>query len=355
MHKKYYTLAEIAELTQSKLIGDPDYLISNVSDLQTADTEDASFLANPNYEQAMKRSKAGVVFINEPFEELENRNFLVTNDPSRAFQTLLEMFHENIVKLSGFSTIHPSAIIHEKSTIGNNVSIGPLAVIDQNAKIGNNSSIGAGCYIGPGVYIGEHTLIHANVTIRELCFIGNRVVLHPGVVIGSCGFGYVTDENGHHHKLCQVGIVTIEDDVEIGANSTVDRSRFKSTTIKRGTKIDNLVQIAHGVTIGQDCIVVAQTGIAGSTEIGDHVVLGGQVGVAGHIKICSNVAIGAKSGVSKSIIKPGNYRGIPAIPILEFNRIAVHTRNIDKFIDRLKEVESKIYSSQERRNLSRVN
>lgn len=340
MHKKFYTLAEIAEITQSKLIGDPDYLISNVSDLQTADAEDASFLANPHYEQAMKRSKAGVIFINEITEEGEHRNFLINSDPSRAFQKLLELFHENTVKLSGFATIHPSAVIHEKSTIGKNVSIGPLAVIDQNAKIGDNTSIGAGCYIGPAVVIGENSIIHPNVTIRELCLIGNRVILHPGVVIGSCGFGYVTDEKGKHHKLCQVGIVTIEDDVEIGSNSTVDRSRFKSTTIKRGTKIDNLVQIAHGVTIGEDCIIVAQTGIAGSTELGNHVVLGGQVGVAGHIKICSNVAVGAKSGISKSITKPGNYRGIPAVPILEFNRMAVHTRNIDKFIERLKGLES---------------
>lgn len=354
MHKKYYTLAEIAELTQSKLIGDPDYLISNVSDLQTADAEDASFLANPNYEQAMKRSKAGVIFISEALEENADRNFLINSDPSRAFQKLLEMFHENIIKLSGFSGIHPSAVIHEKSTIGNNVSIGPLAIVDQNAKIGDNTTIGAGCYIGPGVIIGEQSVIHPNVTIRELCIIGNRVILHPGVVIGSCGFGYVTDEDGHHQKLCQVGIVTIEDDVEIGSNSTVDRSRFKSTTIGRGTKIDNLVQIAHGVTIGHDCIIVAQTGIAGSTEVGNHVVFGGQVGIAGHIKISSNVAIGAKSGVSKSITKPGNYRGIPAVPILEFNRIAVHTRNIDKFLDRLKEIESKLHISKDNRSFSRV-
>ncbi|MEC7839403.1 MAG: UDP-3-O-(3-hydroxymyristoyl)glucosamine N-acyltransferase [Chlamydiota bacterium] len=342
MHKKFFTLAEIAEMTDSKLIGDPEYLISNVSDLQSAEPEDASFFANPRYEQVMKSSRAGAIFVSTPQETVKEKNFLINEDPSRAFQVILEAFHSVTHKLTGFSETHPSAVIHDTAFIGKNVSIGPNAVIDQDVKIGDNTFIGAGCYVGASVSIGENCLVHPNVTIRELCKVGNNVILHPGVVIGSCGFGLTTDKNGKHQKLCQVGIVTIEDDVEIGANSTIDRSRFKSTRIGRGTKIDNLVQIGHGVQIGEDNIIVSQTGIAGSSETGNHVIMGGQVGIAGHVSICSNVAIAAKSGISKSITQPGNYRGVPAVPIVDFNRNTVHLRNIGKLVKRLQKVENEL-------------
>lgn len=339
MHKKYFTLAEIAEMTGSELIGDPDYLISNVSDLQTAEAEDASFLSNPRYEKAMHLSNAGVIFIAKSIMAIEGKNFLVHSNPTVAFQTVLEAFFEATHMLTGFSGAHSSAVIHEKSSIGKNVTIGPNAVIDQDARIGDNTFIGAGSYIGAGVTIGDNTLIHPNVTIRELCQIGNKVVIHPGVVIGSCGFGFTTNSDGTHEKLCQVGIVIIEDDVEIGANSTIDRSRFKATIISKGTKIDNLVQIGHGVAIGQNNIIVSQTGIAGSTKLGDNVVIGGQVGIAGHITITDNVAIAAKSGVSKSIKKPGNYRGIPILPFDEYNRKYVHFKKLDKLYKRIDRLE----------------
>lgn len=348
MLKKYFTIAELAEMTGSTVVGDPDYLISNVSDLQAAEAEDASFLSNPRYEKAMKRSKAGVIIISSESIASEGRNFLINSDPTRAFQVVLEAFYEVTHMLTGFSGIHPSAVIHEKSSIGENVSIGPNAVVDQDARIGNNSFIGAGTYIGAGVSVGENCLIHPNVTIRELCIIGDNVVIHPGVVIGSCGFGFTTDDKGKHHKLRQVGIVTIEDDVEIGANTTVDRSRFKSTVIAKGSKIDNLVQIGHGVYIGEDNIIVSQTGIAGSSQTGKNVVIGGQVGVAGHISINSNVAIAAKSGVSKSINEPGNYRGIPVLPIDEYNRKYVHFKKIDKLLKRIEELENNLESSVEK-------
>lgn len=342
MHKKYYTVAELAEMTNSEVVGDPDYLISNVSDLQSADAEDVSFLSNPRYEKAMKNSKAGVIFIASSTLASEGKNFLVNADPTRAFQVVLEAFHEATHMLTGFSGVHPTAVIHEKSTIGDNVTIGPHAVIDQDCRIGDNTFIGAGSYIGAGVSVGENCLVHPNVTIRELCIIGNNVVIHPGVVIGSCGFGFTTDEQGKHHKLCQMGIVTIEDDVEIGANTTIDRSRFKSTIISKGSKIDNLVQIGHGVHVGEDNIIVSQTGIAGSSTTGKNVIIGGQVGVAGHISINSNVAIAAKSGVSKSINEPGNYRGIPVLPIDEYNRKYVHFKKVDKLLKRLEKVESEL-------------
>lgn len=347
MVKKFFSLAELAEMTDSVTLGDSDYLISNVSDLQSANAEDISFFSNPRYEQVMKKSKAGAIFINNPDLAIPGKNFLINKNPSKAFQVVLETFYHATNKTTGFSGIHPTAVIHESAFIGENVNIGPKVVIEQDAKIGNNCFIGAGSYIGFGVTIGENTHVHANVTIREFTEIGKNVIIHPGVVIGSCGFGLITGSDGRHHKLKQVGIVKIEDEVEIGSNTTIDRPRFNSTFIGYGTKIDNLVQIGHGVKIGKNCVIVAQVGIAGSTEIDDNVIIGGQTGIAGHLKIHSNVSIAAKSGVSKSITQPGNYRGVPAVPVEEFNRNTVLLRQIDKFLSRLKKIEMKVKSTSE--------
>jgi UDP-3-O-[3-hydroxymyristoyl] glucosamine N-acyltransferase len=186
--------------------------------------------------------------------------------------------------------------------------------------------------------------LHPHVSIREECIVGNRVILQPGCVIGSCGFGYTTNREGKHQKLQQLGKVIIEDDVEIGANSTVDRSRFKSTIIKQGTKIDNLVQIGHGVVIGEDNIIVAQTGIAGSSQTGKHVTLAGQVAVAGHLKICDKVVIAGRGGVAKSIETPGTYGGYPLLPLNDYNRMLVHMRNLENFAKKIKELEKKLES-----------
>lgn len=342
MVKKFFSLAELAEMTDSITIGDNDYLISNVSDLQCANAEDISFFSNSRYEQLMKKSKAGAIFISHQDFAIPGKNFLINTNPSKAFQIVLEKFYQATNKTTGFTGIHPTAVIHETAFIGENVTIGPKVVIEQDVKIANNCFIGSGSYIGFGALIGENTHIHANVTIRELTEIGKNVIIHPGVVIGSCGFGLITSSDGRHHKLKQIGIVKIEDEVEIGSNTTIDRPRFNSTIIGFGTKIDNLVQIGHGVIIGKNCIIVAQVGIAGSTKIGDSVVIGGQVGISGHLTIHSNVSIAAKSGVSKSITKPGNYRGVPAVPVDEFNRNTVLLRQIDKFLNRLKDIEVKV-------------
>jgi UDP-3-O-[3-hydroxymyristoyl] glucosamine N-acyltransferase len=177
--------------------------------------------------------------------------------------------------------------------------------------------------------------------IRERCRLGNRVILQSGAIIGSCGFGYITDKNGCHQKLEQVGIVILEDDVEIGANTTIDRARFKATVVRKGTKIDNLVQIAHNVEVGEHNIIAAQTGIAGSAQTGHHVMLGGQVGVLGHVELEPGTMVATRGGVSKSL-KSGKYRGSPAIPIVEFNRQEVHIRRLKEYVDRIKHLEEKV-------------
>lgn len=350
MSKNEFRLDELAKLTNAKLVGSPDWIINNVSDLENADIHDASFLNNPlytpqRYESAMRASKAGVIFVTPNTTLTEGKNYLIHNNPSQAFQIVIDELYRNKLELSGFEGIHPTAVIHETSSLGKNVRVGPHAVIDKDVQIGDNTFIGAGSYIGPGVKIGDNCVLHPHVTVREHCMIGNRVILQPGSVIGSCGFGYVNDpETKHHIKLNQVGIVIVEDDVEIGANTTIDRARFKATVIGRGTKIDNLVQIAHGVKIGPFNLIVAQTGFAGSTKTGRYNVFGGQVAVNGHIETPDGAIFAARSGITKSITKPGKYGGVPAIPLDEDNRRGVHLKlkNIEKNAAEIKSLKQRI-------------
>ena len=333
--KKQFSLEILASLTSSRLVGDPSHLISGVADLETATSHDASFLSNPRYHQAMKKSGAGVVFIDPATPLLEGKNYLVSEQPSRAFQQFVDTLHPPKQLTSGFIGIHPTAVIHDSAILDKGVSVGPHAVIDEGVKIGNDTFIGAGSYIGPGTIIGHDCYIHPRVVIREGCQIGSRVIIQPGVVIGSCGFGYTTDDQGRHIKLNQVGNVEIEDDVEIGANATIDRARFKNTRIGQGTKIDNLVQIGHGVVLGPYNLIVAQTGIAGSTSTGRHVVLAGQVAVAGHLHLADGVMVAGKSGVSKSL-STGKYGGIPAVPINTYNRNQVFLRHLEEYVIQIK-------------------
>ena len=342
MHKKAFTLEELATYTNSQLVGNPQHTITSVADLESAGAEDASFLSNPKYENAMRKSAAGVVFISPHVPVLEGRNFLITESPSRAFQKILETFYSTSQEFSGFTGIHPTAVIHETAVIGEGVTIGPHAVIDKNVTIGSHTFIGSQCYIGPFTIVGDHCILHPRVTIRERCQIGNRVILQPGTIIGSCGFGFTPDQTGRHIKLNQIGNVIVEDDVEIGANTTVDRSRFQATRIRRGSKIDNLVQIGHGVVVGEDNLIIAQTGIAGSTTLGKNVILAGQVAVAGHISLADGVIVSARTGVSKSLTQSGKYGGVPAFPLAEYNRNSVYLRNIETYVAMIKDLQSRV-------------
>lgn len=343
MTEKKLTLQQIADLTSSTLVGDPNHIICNVADIESATKQDLSFLSNPRYESALKHSNAGAIFVSLKFNEKNSSktNLLLVENPSIAFQKVIEYFHDHAKDLSGFHEVHFTAIIHSTAKIGPHVTIGPYAIIDKDVEIGENSFIGSGSYIGPYTTIGASCIIHPRVTIRERCIIGNRVTIQPGAVVGSCGFGYVMNDQGKHEKLNQVGIVILEDDVEIGANTTIDRSRFKATKVCKGSKIDNLVQIAHGVEVGPDNIIAAQTGIAGSSKTGRHVFMGGQVGVAGHLKIADRTMIAARGAVTKSL-STGKYAGEPAQPIGQYNRNAVYLRKIEAFVKHLKDHEIQI-------------
>ena len=336
------TLQEIAVRIGATVDGDPQYRVSGVADLKHATAFELSFFSNPRYRQQMVESRAGAIIVPGGVERPEGKNYLVHENPSGAFQVIVHHFLAGCPPLTGFSGVHPTAVIHPGASIGKGVSIGPYAVVDQEAIIGDRTFLGAFTFIGPRTRVGNDCAIHPHVTIREGCILGDRVIIQPGAVIGSCGYGYLTGTDGRHTKLEQLGNVVIENDVEIGANTTVDRARFQSTVIREGTKIDNQVQVAHNVEIGRHSLIVAQVGIAGSARLGNHVVLGGQTAVNGHTQIGDGVRVAACSGVSKSLPDAGDYGGIPVQPLAEYNRNAVYLRRINDLYQRVKALEETI-------------
>lgn len=335
--KRSFSLGQLALLTGATVEGDESFIITGATDLHSATFSEISFLAASqflpiSYEQAVASSQAGAIVLSAKGAFAQGKHCLLHPDPSRAFQHILEAFFPEEERSSAFTSIHPTAVIHPSAIISPDAIIAPYVVIDQNASIGAKTKIGAHCYVGPGATIGSECLLYPHVTIRENCSLGDRVIIQPGACIGSCGFGYTTDKQGTHTKLSQLGTVEIEDEVEIGANATIDRARFGKTKIGKGTKIDNGVQIAHGVTVGPHNLFAAHVAIAGSTKTGSHVVMGGQVGVSGHIEIASGTMIAAQSGVAKSIESPGKYAGKHLLPLTQYNRNKVLLRDIKKTI-----------------------
>lgn len=309
-HMKY-RLSELAAFLKREFIG-KDVEICGCNTLMDAKEGEISFLANPKYAKYLKSTRAGAVIL-EPSYASEVKNGIISDNPYLDFAKVVSLFAKEQGEFSGISEL---SYIHEDAKIAEDVVIYPYVYIGPRAKIGKKTKIFSGVYIGEDVSIGNKCTIYPNVVIMGGCEIGNRVILHPGVVIGSDGFGFAMGDEGRE-KFPQIGKVVIEDDVEIGSNSTVDRAALGETKIGKGTKIDNLVQIGHNVKIGANSVLVAQVGIAGSTNIGKNVILAGQVGVVGHLNIADGVIIGAKSGVPKDIKKKGIYSGSP---IMEHNR-----------------------------------
>ena len=261
-------------------------------------------------------------------------------NPTLAFSSVISFFRPPA--RNWVAGVHSTAVIaHDAQFDAEQVSIGAHVVIEEGARIGSGTVIRAGAFVGRGAVIGEDCVVHANATINELCRLGNRVVIHSGTVIGSDGFGYEFTD-GRHVKIEQVGIVQIDDDVEIGSGTTIDRARFGRTWIGEGTKIDNLVQIGHNVIIGKHCIIVSMVGISGSTRLGNYVTLAGQVGVAGHLELGDQVTVLAQSGVSKSLLKPGVYIGSPAKPLSEGRKFMMAPAKIPEVISRVRDLEAKV-------------
>lgn len=340
MHK---TLKEIAALIGGEVVGDPSTVITGAAGIKEASKGDITFLANPKYIPLIRETGASAIITSREITS-SPKPIIRTDNPSLAFTKVVSLIApEQIRHPEG---IHPTAITGKGVSLGKGVALGAYAAIADNAAIGDNTIIYAGCYVGHDTKIGADCLIYANVSIREKVSIGNRVVINSGTVIGSDGFGYVNVE-GRHQRIPQTGTVVIEDDVDIGANVTIDRARFDKTVIGAGTKIDNLVQIAHNVAIGKNCIIVAQAGISGSTVIGNNVTLAGQAGVAGHLAIGDGAVIAAQAGVTKAIPANTIVSGYPAKPHDIARKVNACVQNLPRLYETVAQLKKKIAELEE--------
>lgn len=331
-------LRDIADLIKGQIIGDGEVEITGAAGVFDAKEGDITYISSVKWLKELKNSKASAIIAKEPVEALDKPQIICRN-PQYAFVKLLSYFY---VKPLPFRGISEKAFISEKARISQDVTVYPFAHISDGAAVGSNSVIYSGVFIGEDSSIGEGCVIYPNVVIREGVKIGNSVIIHPGTVIGSDGFGYVF-EDGMHQKIPQVGGVVIEDDVEIGANVTIDRATTGNTIIGRGTKIDNLVQIGHNVHVGKNVILVAQVAIGGSSKIGDGVMLGGQVGVADHAAIEAGTMIGAKSGVMGEVSR-GVYSGAPIMPHRDWLKAQAVISKLPELRKKIHELEEKIKS-----------
>lgn len=332
------TAGEIAELVGGELIGEEALIITGINSIEDAKKGDLAFANNPKHVRLIDRTAASCV-ITPKDAGGSGKTIIRTENPSLAFAKILSLIYPEEAKHP--RGVHLSAIIEEDVSLGKDVSIGAYSVVSRGAGIEDNTVIYSGCYIGPKTKIGKSSIIYPGVVIRDGMVIGNNVIVHSGTIIGTDGFGY--HQAGEKHlKIPQVGKVVIEDDVEIGSCVTIDRATLGETRIGRGTKIDNLVQIAHNVKIGENCILVGQTGISGSSSLGKNVMLGGQAGLTDHISLGDKVMVAAKGGVSKSFPAGSVVIGIPARPYREARKIVAATARLPNLIKRIRELEKKI-------------
>lgn len=337
-----FTAKQIAEILNGTIEGNPDVTVNNLSKIEEGKEGTLSFLANPKYSRFLYKTKASIVIVNSDFipeKEITSTLIKVENAYS-AFASLLEMYNEVKLNKSGISE---QAFISESAKIGKNIYLGDFAYLGDSVEIGDNVKIYPHAFIGNNAKIGANTTVFAGAKIYSDCIIGNDCTIHAGVVIGGDGFGFAPQTDNNYKKVAQIGNVVIEDFVEIGANTTIDRATMGSTIIHKGVKLDNLIQIAHNVEIGENTVIAALTGVSGSSKIGKNCMIGGQVGVAGHIEIADEVKIGAQSGVSTSIRKKGAIiLGAPAFDISKSRKSIIHYRNFDNIVKRLEDLENKM-------------
>ena len=335
--KKKISLEELAKHIGGELVGDGNLTVGNICDVEEAQKGDLVFIFRKKSQGLLEKTKGSASVVPEgtgpsPIPVIKCKN------PNLAFKKAAELILQKFPHPKG---IHKTASIGKGVKLGKDVHLGAYACLEDGAEIGDETTIYAHCYIGCSAKIGNNCIVYPNVTIRENVKIGDRVIIHPGCVIGTDGFGYAQTKEGHE-KIPQIGDVIIEDDVELGACVTVDRAKIAHTKIGKGTKIDNLVQIAHNVRIGKNCIIIAQTGISGSVKIGNNVIIGGQVGIVDHAEIGDNVIIAAQSGISKSVPPNRIVLGTPARPIRKARKIWVLWDKLPEIYERLKAVEKKL-------------
>ncbi|MBR1630401.1 MAG: UDP-3-O-(3-hydroxymyristoyl)glucosamine N-acyltransferase [Paludibacteraceae bacterium] len=322
-----FTAKQIAEFLQGDVVGNPDVTVSDVSRIEEGRPGTLSFLSNPKYTEHVYTTKSSIVLVNRSFEPQHpvQATMIRVDNAYDCLAQLLQLVEAAKPKKSGISSL---AYISETAQIGNQVYIGPFAYIGENVSIGDNTQIYPHVFVDDNTTIGQDCIIKAGTRIGDGTQIGNRVVMQAGVACGFDGFGFAPKEDGTYDKLPQVGNVVIEDDVEIQSNTCIDRATIGSTILRRGVKVDNLVQIAHNVEVGESTVLAAQNGIAGSTKLGKHIMSGGKVGFGGHITVADNCVFGASSSIANNIRQTGAYQGLPAIPIMTFRKSAAVYKNL---------------------------
>lgn len=333
------SVAEIASRLGGRVEGNSEAVIRGLAGIREAGAGDLAFIANSRYVAAAAATKATAVIVAEDWGRPCSATLIRVKSPDKAFAEAARWFAPPPVFFK--PGVHPSAVVAETARLGRDVFVGPHCVIEPDVVIGDRCVVCAGCYIGHGSSIGGDCKFYPQVTIREYTRIGNRAIIHNGTVIGSDGFGYV-QEGATRKKIPQIGIVVIGDDVEIGANVTIDRARFGQTRIGNGVKMDNLIQVAHNVTIGDNCVIVAQVGISGSSSIGARTILAGQVGVVGHLEIGSDVIVGAQAGVTKDVPPNTFVLGSPAIPHNRFSASHAHLMRLPELKEKIARMEERL-------------
>lgn len=334
------TIQQIADLLNGEIVGDPTIEVSDLSKIEEGKPGSLSFLSNPKYIHYLYETKASAVIVNKSFvpENTVKAALIKVEDAYVAFTKLLEFYNQIKNNKVGIEQPH---FMGENTHYGKDIYIGAFAYIGQNCQIGNQVKIYPNTYIGDHVKIGDNTTIFAGSKIYSDSEIGNNCIIHAGTIIGSDGFGFAPQEDGSYTKVPQTGNVIIEDDVEIGANTTIDRATLGSTIIRKGAKLDNHIQIAHNVEVGEHTVIASQTGIAGSTKIGRYCQIGGQVGIVGHITIGNHVRIQGQSGVNKSLKDNDVVQGSPAIAYSDYTKSFIHFRNLPKIVDEIEKLKNK--------------
>ncbi|MBE7630126.1 UDP-3-O-(3-hydroxymyristoyl)glucosamine N-acyltransferase [Tenacibaculum piscium] len=336
-----FTAEQIAGILEGEVVGNPEITVSKLSKIEEGSQGSLSFLSNSKYNSYIYDTKASVVIVNKSFEPLKEiqATLIKVTDAYQSFTKLLAFYNEVKNNKQGRENPH---FIHESAIIGDQEYIGAYAYIGENVNIGENVKIYPNCYIGDNTEIGDNTTIFAGVKIYSETIIGQNCTIHSGCVIGSDGFGFAPTETGEYKTIPQIGNVIIEDYVDIGSNSTIDRATLGATIIRKGVKLDNQIQIAHNVEIGKNTVIASQTGVAGSTKIGENCMIGGQVGIVGHITIGNNVRIQAQSGIGKSIKNNDVVQGTPAFAYNDYNKSYVYFKNLPKLASKIDKIEKEL-------------
>lgn len=336
-----FTALQIAGILEGEVDGNQDIEVSTLSKIEEGKQGSLTFLANPKYKNYLYTTDASIVIVNNDFDvEHEVKATLIkVEDAYKSFSKLLEYYNQ--IKLNKSGVEQPS-FVSDSAKTGADIYLGAFSYLGDNVTVGDNVKIFPNCYIGDNVKIGDNTIVFSGAKIYSDCVVGNNCVINSGVIVGADGFGFVPDENGVYSKVPQIGNVIIEDYVDIGAATTIDRATLGSTIIRQGVKLDNQIQIAHNVEIGKNTVIAAQTGVAGSTKIGENCQIGGQVGIAGHITIGNNVKVQAQSGIGRIIKDNEVIQGSPAFGYGDYNKSYVHFKNLPKIVKTINNIEKKV-------------